>query len=100
MNPVIDYESFESKLDLKRAITKLLEKKFVKHNMVDGERYATVFFLRIIHDMTFVEIGKELNISHERARQVYNIALSQLKTLYGLGKFRRRGALPGVKFKE
>jgi len=43
-----------------------------KFQIPNTERNNKVIILRDIHNMSFNEIGKEMEITGERARQIYN----------------------------
>lgn len=62
-------------IDLNKALDTMAQ------NAVNGERLKNVFIMRNKHKMTFTEIGREINTGADRARQIYQRSLRNLRFL-------------------
>jgi len=70
-------EDFENVADI--DLTKALDT--MAQNAVSGERLKDVFIMRNKHNMTFKQIGDEIGTGLDRARQIYQRALRNLRFL-------------------
>jgi hypothetical protein len=64
----------DSKLDVDKLLTSLRNSK-----TTNSDRLADAIEMRFMHNMTFKEIGEELDVSVERARQIILKALRLLR---------------------